>query len=63
MKVIEKATERGAEMHLHVQSKTESINPLDEYGEYVDVDGAVCCFVPVTEGGLLKAEGRFKGIV
>lgn len=61
MKVIEKGTDRRAEVHLHAQGV---IDPLDEYGEYVDpVDNAICCFVPVEEGQKIRVDGRFNGTV
>jgi hypothetical protein len=61
MKVIEKATDRKAEAHVHVEGR---VLPLEEYGEYVDpVDKAICCYVPVEEGHKVKIGGRFSGTV
>lgn len=61
MKVVEKDTDRTAEVHLHADGV---IKHLDEYGEYVDpVDNAICCFVPVELGQKITVEGKFKGNV
>jgi hypothetical protein len=61
MKVIEKDTNRSAQVHLHALGV---VNPLDEYGEWVDpADNALCCFVPVEGGQKIKVEGRFAGTV
>ena len=61
MKVQEKGTDRKAEVHLHVH---ETVDDLQEYGEYVDpVDKAICCYVAVEEGNIIKVTGRFNGTV
>ncbi|KAJ4301092.1 hypothetical protein N0V90_003182 [Kalmusia sp. IMI 367209] len=59
MKVQEKGTDRKAEVHLHIH---ETVNDLQEYGEYVDpVDNAICCYVAVEEGNIIKVTGKFHG--
>ncbi|KAH7077292.1 hypothetical protein FB567DRAFT_608351 [Paraphoma chrysanthemicola] len=59
MKVVEKETDRRAEVHIYVEGKVE---PLAEYGEYVDSkDKAVCCYVPVVEGHKVRIGGKFTG--
>jgi hypothetical protein len=61
MKVIEKGTDRKAEVHFYVRGR---VPPVDEYGEYVDpVDNAICCFVPVEEGQKIGVNGKFGGTV
>jgi hypothetical protein len=61
MKVIEKATDRRAEVHVYVEGK---VGALGEYGEYIDAtDKAVCCYVPVEEGHKVRICGKFNGTV
>lgn len=61
MKVIEKGTDRTAHAHVLVDGQ---VQPLEEYGEYVDArDGALCCYVAVEEGHKIKIDGRFSGAV
>lgn len=61
MKVKENGSDRIAEAHIHVDGKQD---PLEEYGEYVDPkDKAICCYIPVEEGDVLKIFGRFSGKV
>lgn len=61
MKVQEKGTDRRAELHVHVQ---EQVEELAEYNQYVDPeDKAVCCYVPVEEGRIIKIAGKFNGTV
>lgn len=61
MKVIEKGTDRQAEVHLYVEGKLQA---LQEYGEYINPDNkAICCFVPVEEGHKPKITGKFSGTV
>lgn len=61
MKVVEKDTDRQAEVHVCVEG---TVNALPEYGEYVDSrDKAICCYVPVEEGHRVKFGGRFSGTV
>jgi hypothetical protein len=61
MKVIEKGTDRRAEVHIYID---EQVPAVAEYGEYIDSkDKAVCCYVPVDEGHKLKFGGRFSGTV
>lgn len=61
MKVVEKDTDRKAEIHIYVKG---SIKALEEYGEYVDGnDGAICCYVPIEEGQQPKFGGKFTGTV
>jgi hypothetical protein len=44
MKVIEKGTDRRAEVHNYVEG---TVAALAEYGEYIDPrDKAICCYVP-----------------
>ncbi|KAH7073005.1 hypothetical protein BKA63DRAFT_567585 [Paraphoma chrysanthemicola] len=59
MKVVEKETDRRAEVHIYVEGKVE---PLAEYGEYIDSkDKAVCCYIPVVEGHKVRIGGKFTG--
>jgi hypothetical protein len=61
MKALENDTDRQAEVHLHVEGKVE---PLAEYGEYIDPsDNAICCYVPIEEGHQVKIRGHFSGTV
>lgn len=61
MKVMEKDTDRKAEIHVHVEGQLEA---LEEYGEYIDTnDKAFCSYVPVDEGDKVKVFGRFSGTV
>jgi hypothetical protein len=61
MRVIEKGTDRHAEVHVCVQERVEA---LAEYGQYIDArDKAICCYVPVDEGHKVKFDGRFSGTV
>jgi hypothetical protein len=61
MKVQEKGTDRRAELHMHVQEKVEE---LPEYGQYVDPDDqAICCYVPVENGNIIKIAGKLHGTV
>lgn len=61
MKVIEKGTDRSANVHL---LRHQRVPPLDEYGEFVNSDDkAIECFVPVEEGQQIKIGGRFSGTV
>ncbi|KAL1595722.1 hypothetical protein SLS60_009411 [Paraconiothyrium brasiliense] len=59
MKVQEKGTDRRAELRVHVQ---EQVEELAEYGQYIDPDDkAICCYVPVEDGSVVKVAGRFHG--
>ena len=61
MKVQEKGTDRRAELRVHVQ---EQVEELAEYGQYIDPDDqAICCYVPVEDGSVVKVAGRFHGTV
>lgn len=61
MKVQEKETDRRAELHVYAQ---EQVDALAEYGQYIDpVDHAICAYVPVEEGNVIKVAGRFNGTV
>ena len=61
MKVAESDTNRTAEVHICVEGR---LDPLEEYGQYVDpTDGALCCYVAVEEGEKIKFDGRFDGTV
>ncbi|KAF1929510.1 uncharacterized protein M421DRAFT_3981 [Didymella exigua CBS 183.55] len=60
MKVIEKGTDRTAFAHITVEGR---VNPLEEYGQYIDVrDKAICCYVAVEEGQKLRIKGSFSGL-
>ncbi|KAK7184156.1 hypothetical protein DPSP01_001206 [Paraphaeosphaeria sporulosa] len=59
MKVDEKGTDRRAELHIH---KHEQVEELAEYGQYIDPDdAAVCCYVPIEDGNIVRVAGRFNG--
>ncbi|KAH9878545.1 hypothetical protein IAQ61_001817 [Plenodomus lingam] len=59
MKVAEKATDRTAYVHIYVEGKME---PVGEYGEYVDpADNAICCYVPLEKGQVIRIGGKFSG--
>lgn len=59
MKVIEKDTDRWAKVNFHIE---EQVHECFEYGQNVDpTDGALCCYVPVSEGDVIKIIGRFHG--
>ena len=61
MKAQEKDSDRRANVHVHVQ---EQVEELAEYGQYVDpVDGALCCYIAVSNGDIIKMTGRFSGTV
>lgn len=61
MKVEEKGSDRHAELHIH---KHEQVEELAEYGQYIDpYDGAICCYVPIEDGSIVKVAGRFNGTV
>jgi hypothetical protein len=61
MKVVENDTDRRAEVHLYADG---IVDPLDEYGEYVDpIDNAICCFVPVRPDQKIRVDGKFYGTV
>lgn len=61
MKVIEKAGDRTAYAQVFVEG---CVQPLEEYGRYVDArDGAVCCYIAVEEGHKVRIDGRFSGAV
>lgn len=62
MKVSEKDSDRRAEVHVHVQG--EHVEELAEHGQYVDTsDGALCCYIAVSEGDIIKMTGKFQGTV
>lgn len=58
MKVFEENTDRHAEVHLHIEGQ---IEPLDEYGEWVDKDGAICCFVGLKTDERVNLKGKLSG--
>jgi hypothetical protein len=61
MKVVEKGTDRFAEVHACVEG---AVKPLGEYGQYIDAnDKAICCYVPVVEGHKVQIRGKFTGTV
>jgi hypothetical protein len=60
MKVAEKASDRWAEVHILVEGK---VNALEEFGQYIDKDKAICCYVPVEQGQKVKISGRLTGTV
>ncbi|KAF2630893.1 hypothetical protein BU25DRAFT_455948 [Macroventuria anomochaeta] len=60
MKVIEKGADRTAHANIYVEGR---VQPLEEYGEYVDArDKAICCYVAVEEGHKIRVDGRFSGV-
>ncbi|KAF2831984.1 hypothetical protein CC86DRAFT_400764 [Ophiobolus disseminans] len=59
MKVMEKGTDRRAEVHISVDGQ---VDDIAEYGEYIDpVDKAICCDVPIEEDHKVKFGGWFSG--
>jgi len=61
MRVIERDTDRKAQVNIFVKCQVQA---LEEYGEYVDPrDNAICCYVPIDEGHQPKVGGRFSGKV
>ncbi|KAI4941817.1 hypothetical protein J4E86_010328 [Alternaria arbusti] len=59
MRVIERDTDRKAQVNIFVKCQVQA---LEEYGEYVDPrDNAICCYVPIDEGHQPKVGGRFSG--
>jgi hypothetical protein len=61
MKVIEKGTDRKAQVSIFVEG---GISALREYGEYIDAtDKTICCYVPLDEGHKPRIGGRFSGTV
>ncbi|KAL5122011.1 hypothetical protein ACEQ8H_000227 [Pleosporales sp. CAS-2024a] len=59
MKVIERDTDRKAEVHIYVEGQ---VDALEEYGEYIDAkDSAICCYVPVQENHNVRIGGKFSG--
>lgn len=61
MKVKEAGTDREANVHVRVEG---DLNELREYGEFIDpTDNAICCYVPVEEGALIRVAGKFSGTV
>ncbi|KAI4951096.1 hypothetical protein J4E91_003801 [Alternaria rosae] len=59
MKVIEKGSDRRAQVHVYVEGR---VAPLEEYGEYIDPrDKAICCYVAIDEGHKPRVGGRFTG--
>jgi hypothetical protein len=61
MKVIEKGTDRKAEVRVYLDAK---VKALSEYGQYIDPkDKAICCYISVDESHQLKFGGRFSGTV
>lgn len=60
MRVIEKDTDRWAEVHIGVQGID---GAREEYGEEFDEDGALACYVPVEVGQKVSVTARFGGTV
>jgi hypothetical protein len=61
MKVIEKGTDRKAEVNIFVEGQ---LSALEEYGEYIDPrDNAICAYVVLDEGHKPRVSGRFTGTV
>ncbi|KAF2499243.1 hypothetical protein BU16DRAFT_578851 [Lophium mytilinum] len=58
MRCNEKGSSRHAEVHIGVDGPTDL---LDEYGEFVAEDGAICCFVGVDVGTKLSIATHFIG--
>jgi hypothetical protein len=60
MKVVENGTDRRAEVHLRADGV---LQELCEYGQYIDKDGAVCCYVALEEDQVISLAGKFNGTV
>jgi hypothetical protein len=60
MKVAEKASDRWAEVHILVEG---NVNALEEFGQYIDKDKAICCYVPVEAGQKVRINGKLAGTV
>ncbi|CAI9635291.1 hypothetical protein GT037_007736 [Alternaria burnsii] len=59
MKVVEKNTDRTAEVNVFVEGQ---VPALKEYGEYIDSrDKAICCYVALYEGDKPRIRGQFSG--
>lgn len=61
MKVVEKDSDRTAEVNVFVEGQ---VPALKEYGEYIDPrDKAICCYVALYEGDKPRIRGQFSGTV
>ncbi|CAN9391309.1 unnamed protein product [Alternaria sp. RS040] len=59
MKVVEKNTDRTAEVNVFVEGQ---VPALKKYGEYIDSrDKAICCYVALYEGDKPRIRGQFSG--
>ncbi|KAL1793368.1 hypothetical protein ACET3X_008350 [Alternaria dauci] len=59
MKVIEKDTDRTAEVNIFVEGQ---VPALKEYNEHIDPkDNAICCYVALEEGHKPRIGGQFSG--
>ncbi|CAI6342032.1 unnamed protein product [Periconia digitata] len=59
MKAREVDSDRIAEVNLHRNGR---VSELDEFGEYCDPnDGAICSYVPVSDGDVIKIGGKCAG--
>ncbi|CAN9176931.1 unnamed protein product [Alternaria alternata] len=59
MKVVEKDSDRTAEVNVFVEGQ---VPALKEYGEYIDPrDKAICCYVALYEGDKPRIRGHFSG--
>ncbi|KAF2683233.1 hypothetical protein K458DRAFT_404821 [Lentithecium fluviatile CBS 122367] len=49
-------------MRVEEKDSNRRVLELDGYGQFVDdVDKAICCYVPVEEGTVIKISGKFNG--
>lgn len=61
MKVVEKDTDRTAEVNIFVEGQ---VPALKEYNEHIDPkDNAICCYVALEEGHKPRIGGQFSGTV
>ncbi|RYN17265.1 hypothetical protein AA0113_g11986 [Alternaria arborescens] len=59
MKVVEKDSDRIAEVNVFVEGQ---VPALKEYGKYIDPrDKAICCYVALYEGDKPRIRGHFSG--
>jgi len=61
MKVIERGSDRRAQVNIYVDGQ---VAALEEYDQYIDPrDNAICCYVAINEGHKPRVGGRFTGTV
>ncbi|KAI4624928.1 uncharacterized protein J4E87_005409 [Alternaria ethzedia] len=59
MKVIERGSDRRAQVNIYVDGQ---VAALKEYDQYIDPrDNAICCYVVIDEGHKPRVGGRFTG--